>query len=161
MRLRRLRSADWLTGVAGLVLLLLLWAPWYTVAGGTLSAWDAFAIIDVVLALTALLAIAVPLVTAAKDTPSLPVAVDVLAASVSVIALLLVLIRLLALPGDGAATGREWGVVAGTLAVLGTVAASWWALRDESAPGLRPGPEPRAMHAPPPGAGPEPAPRDM
>src|SRR3954469_449222 len=113
MNLRRLRSADWLTGVAGLVLLLLLWAPWYEVSDGTVSAWDAFAIVDVVLAIAALLAIAVPLVTAARDTPSVPVTVDVVTAAVSVLALLLVLIRLLVLPGGESATGREWGVVAG------------------------------------------------
>ena len=156
MNVRRLRPADWLTGASGLALLLLLWAPWYSVSDGTINAWSAFAIIDLWLALTALLAIAVPLVTAARETPEIPVALDVVTAAVTVFAVLLVVIRLLAVPGGEVVTGREWGVFAGTVAVLGTFFGTWWAMRDESAPALRPPPEVRTMPAPPPGAGPEP-----
>jgi hypothetical protein len=155
MNLRRVRPADWLTGVSGLALLVLLWAPWYGVADRTVNAWGAFAVIDLWLALTALLAIAVPVVTAARDTPEIPVALGVVTAAVTVIAVLLTLIRLLFLPGDGV-DGREWGLYAGALAVLGTFAGAWLAVRDESAPALRRHPDTQVMPAPPPGAGPEP-----
>jgi hypothetical protein len=156
MNVRRLRPADWLTGVSGLALLLLLWAPWYGVSDGTINAWSAFAVIDLWLALTALLAIAVPVVTANRDSPALPVAFDVITAAVSVIAVLLVIIRLLAIPGGEVADSREWGLYLGALATLGTCVGSWWAMRDESAPGLREPPQARTVAAPPPGAGPEP-----
>jgi hypothetical protein len=135
MDLHRLRTADWLTGVSGLALLLLLWAPWYTVSGGDRSAWSAFTLVDLWFALTALLGVAAPVVTAVRDAPALPVAIDVLCWSAAAIAVLLVLIRLLALPSP--VTGRDWGLYAGAVAVLGVCAGAWRAMRDESAPGIR------------------------
>src|SRR4051794_8959118 len=132
MSLRRLRPPDVLTGLAGAALLALLWAPWYSTAGAGLNAWSAFAAVDLWLALTALLAIAVPVVTAARDTTPLPVAVDVVSGTVAAFAVLLVAIRLLVRPGGDAVTGLDWGAVAGAVAVLGACAGSWWALRDES-----------------------------
>src|SRR4051794_24341868 len=116
MDVRRLRPADWLTGVSGLALLLVLWAPWYAVSGGGLSGWGGFALIDLWLALTALLAIAVVPVTAARDTTAVPVALDVVCATVATLALLLVVIRLVFVPEGDVVTGRDWGVWVGTLA---------------------------------------------
>lgn len=149
MAVHRLRPADWLTGVAGVALLVLLFVPWYGRDDGeTVSGWGAFAVTDVWLALTAVLAIAVALLTAARDSPSLPLAAAVVCATVSVIAVILVVLRLLALPQDALDT-REWGLFAGALAVLGVTFGSWSALRDERGPGLRPPPAPRAMPTPP------------
>src|SRR4051794_20155293 len=156
MSVRRLRIGDWITGVSGVVLLLVLWAPWYAAGAGDLTAWSAFALIDLWLALTALAAVAVPIATAARDTPAVPVALDVVTWAVALIATLLVLFRLLALPGGDVVTGREWGVVVGTVAVLGVLAGAWIAMRDESAPGIRQPERFEPMAAPPPGGGPEP-----
>jgi hypothetical protein len=156
MDLQRLRPADWLTGVAGLASLLLLWAPWYSVGDGTVNGWQTLGLIDVLIALTALLAIALWVVTATRDTPELPVAMDVLTATPASLTALLVIFRLLDVPGGRAITGREWGVVAATVAMIAVAAGAWAALRDESAPGLRPRPEIEPMPAPP-AAGPSPA----
>jgi hypothetical protein len=156
MDLRRLRIGDWITGLGGLVLLLSLWAPWYAVGDGDLTAWAAFGLIDLWLLLTALLALAVPVGTALKDSPAVPVALDVITWAVSLIALILVLIRLLAEPHGDVVTGREWGSIAGTLAVLAVFAGAWLAMRDESAPAIRQPERFEPMSAPPPGAGPEP-----
>lgn len=154
MSLHRLRPADWVTGLSGLVLLVALFAPWYAADGADVSGWSAFAVIDLWLALTALGALAVLVLTAVRDSPAVPVAADVLTWTVAVIAVVLVVIRLLALPGE--ATDREWGSLLGALAVIGVCAGAWWAFRDESAPGIRQPDAVRAMHAPPPGTGPEP-----
>jgi hypothetical protein len=156
MDLERLRIGDWITGLSGLVLLLSLWMPWYAVSDGTISAWAAFGLIDLWLLLTALLAVAVPVATALKDDPAVPVALDVITWAVALIATVLVVIRLLAEPHGDIVTGREWGVFLGTLAVLGVLAGSWLAMRDEAAPGIRQPDRFEPMPAPPPGAGPEP-----
>jgi hypothetical protein len=161
MNLRRVRIADRVTGACGLALLLLLWAPWYAVSDGSLNAWSALGLIDLWLALTALLAISVPIVTAARDTTAVPVAVDVVCAVVATLALLLVLLRLLFVPDGDVVTGRDWGVWLGALATLGLFAAAWLAVRDESAPRLRPAPAPERLAVPPPGRGPEPVARDI
>jgi hypothetical protein len=157
VKLERLRPADWLTGIAGLLSFLLLWAPWYGVSDGTVSGWSSLAIIDVFVLVTAALAIVTWVITALRDSPELPIAFDVLTAPVASLTTLLVLTRLLDTPGGKAITDRHWGVVAAFVAVLATAAGAWWAMRDERAPGLRPGPEVRAMLAPPAGTGGEPA----
>jgi len=154
MSLHRLRPADWITGVSGLVLLVALFLPWYGADGADVSGWSAFAVVDLWLALTALGALAVLTLTAMRDSPTVPVAADVLTWTVAVVAVLLVVLRLLALPGE--ATEREWGSLLGALAVLGVCSGAWWAFRDESAPGIRQPDAIRAMQAPPPGTGPEP-----
>jgi hypothetical protein len=149
----RLRAADWLTGIAGLASLLLLWAPWYGVSDGTINGWQGFGLIDVFVVVSALLGIATLLVTASRDTPELPVMMDVVTAPIASLTALLVLIRLLDLPFAEVTTGREWGVFAGTVAVVLTAAGAWMAMRDERAPGLRPNPEARTLPAPGAGAG--------
>ncbi len=156
MDVQRLRSGDWITGLGGLVLLLSLWAPWYAVGDGDITAWSAFGLIDLWLVLTALLAIAVPVATALKDSPAVPVALDVVTWAVALIATILVLIRVLAEPQGDIVTGREWGLLVGALAVLTVLAGAWLAMRDESAPGIRQPERFEPMAAPPPGAGPEP-----
>ena len=149
MSLHRLRPADWLTGIAGLSVLLLLFAPWYGVADGTLTGWQAFGVADLWLALTALVAIAVLVVTALRDAPALPVALDVVCTTVAALGVLVVLFRLLDVPHDDVVTGREWGLYAAAVAVPVLLAGAWWAMRDESAPGLRPPPPVRTLPAPP------------
>src|SRR5215208_6271891 len=81
MDLRRVRVWEWLTGLAGVVLLVSLFLPWYGVepaegvsgaVEGTTNAWDAFTVIDVILALAALGAIALPVIAAAQRTAAVP-----------------------------------------------------------------------------------------
>jgi Na+/melibiose symporter-like transporter len=160
MQLNRLRPADWLTGLSGVALILLLFAPWYTVSDGSDSGWKAFGLIDVWFVITAVLAICTWVSTARRDAPAVPLAFTVLTATAAVLALLLVIIRLIDLPGGKAITGRDWGLFAGALAVLGIFAGSWWALHDERAPGLRRTPEARTFTVPAAGAGPRAADAD-
>jgi hypothetical protein len=154
MSMHRLRPADWVAGVSGLVLLVALFLPWYAGGGTDVSGWGAFAVIDLWLALTAVGGLAIVALTAMRDSPAIPLVAGVVTWSVALIAVVLVLIRLLAPPGD--ATERELGCLLGALAVLGVFAGALWALRDEAAPGLRQPPAAELMRAPPPGAGPEP-----
>ena len=121
-----MRRAEPIAGLGGVLLLVSLFLPWYDAAtvvtrgsaGGTttsslgsISAWQAFAVIDVLLAALALLAIAVPVVSAATPGPAKSVGTAVLASALGWIAVVLVAFRLLDNPGPlGSAPGWAWRV---------------------------------------------------
>jgi hypothetical protein len=127
MDLRRLRVGEWLVGACGVLMLVALFAPWY--GNPSSSAWEAFTILDVILALLALAALSVPLVTATHRVPAVPLAIESLTALFGSIGVVLVLIRVLNLPDD--LHGREWGLWLGLVAALGIVAGGLVAMRDE------------------------------
>jgi hypothetical protein len=136
MDLRRLRAGEWTVAGSGVVLLLALFLPWYTVdSGQSATAWQLFAVLDVVLALIAASALALLIVTATQPVPAVPVALAGLVTLAGVVATVLVLIRIVDLP-DGAA-GREWASWLGLAGSLGIVGGGMLAVRDErlSAPG--------------------------
>jgi hypothetical protein len=156
MDFRRLRVGEWVVGASGLLLLVALFLPWYELGQGIVvgppavldahaSAWDAFSILDVLLAIGALAAIAVVFVTAAHATPAVPLALESLVALLGLLLLLLVVFRL-ADPPDisflestaGAATrervdeiDRAAGAWLGLLGALGIFAGGMVAMRDE------------------------------
>jgi len=150
----RLRAADIVAGVGGLALLVTLFLPWYgfeapaartegaltvlnLVSGDpTPSAWQAFSVVDILLALTALLAIALPVVTAVTSGPAKPVAFAVLSSVGSILALLLVLWRLIDAPGDG--LELRYGAWLGLAAAVVMLGGCWGAMRDERTPGQAP-----------------------
>ena len=51
MDLRRLRAGEWIAGVAGLVLLVALFLPWYGDEAGSRTGWQSLGALDVVLAI--------------------------------------------------------------------------------------------------------------
>jgi hypothetical protein len=159
MDLRRLRVGEWITAIAGLVLLASLFAPWYDAdapASGSPSGFEALAVLDVVLALIAAGAVALLVITAAQRLPAVPLAFNVFVTLGGLLAVLLVLIRVADLP-DGAGA-REWGLWLGLAGALGIAAGSLVALRDErpSRPGRytdqsgRPAPPPPEVEPIPP-----------
>jgi uncharacterized membrane protein HdeD (DUF308 family) len=125
MDLRRLRTGEWITGASGLALLVALFVPWYE----DVSGWEAFAVLDLILLLLALAAVSVPVVTAVQRVPAFPLALESLTALFGIGGLVLVLFRVLNLPGD--AHGREWGLWLALAGVLGIVAGALVAMRDE------------------------------
>lgn len=160
MDLRRLRVGEWIVGASGVLLLVALFLPWYGDPSST--AWESFTVLDVILALLALAAVTVPVVTAAQRVPALPLAVESLTALFGLLALILVLIRVLNLPGE--AHGREIGLWLGLVATLGIFAGGLIGMRDErrspqgrhvdlSGMPVSSQPEIEKLPAPPPGAG--------
>ena len=147
MRLQRVRPMDWVAGAVGVVLLVVLALPWYDLLDGTLSAFMAFSFVDLWLAATALLAIAIPIVTAWRDSPSVPIAVAVAAEAFAWIAVLLVLWRAIDDPGEGLQPTAM--PLIGVLVTLALAIVVWLAIRDERAPGLKPAPPARTMPVPP------------
>jgi hypothetical protein len=134
MDLRRLRAGEWIAALGGTALLVSLFFTWYS-RDEALSAWQAFAITDMLLALVALSALSVVPVTAAQRMPAVPLALDAFVALAGKVAVLLVLIRMVSPPGDAEGLGAGiWLALAGSAAI---VAAGWIAMRDErlSGPG--------------------------
>jgi hypothetical protein len=129
MDLRRLRAGEWLAGLSGLVLLVALFLPWYADEAGSRTGWQALGALDVVLALVALSALAIPVVTAFHRVPALPLAHQSLTVLVGLLAVVLVLIRVLNMPDW--ADGREWGLWVALAATVGVVAGGLLAMRDE------------------------------
>jgi len=129
MDLRRLRSGEWIAGISGLVLLVALLMPWYGDDAGSRTGWQSLGALDVVLALVALSALSVPVVTAFHRVPAVPLAHQSLNTLVGGVAVLLVLIRVLNMPDW--ASGREWGLWVALAATAGVAAGDLLAMRDE------------------------------
>ncbi len=125
MDLRRLRAGELIAGAAGLVLLVSLFLSWYDGQSG----WESLGIHDAILALVALDALAIPIVTAAYRAPALPLAHQSLTVLIAAVAVLLVLGRVLNIPDW--ADAREGGLWVAFLATLGVVAGGLLAIRDE------------------------------
>lgn len=62
------RIWDWLVGVAGLVIVIGVFTPWYRSNQENWTAWKTMMLIDLLLVLTGLLAMALPLVAGLKAT---------------------------------------------------------------------------------------------
>ena len=127
-----MRAWDWLTGLAGLVLFVSLFLPWYGAGGTDATAWEAFTVIDVVLAIAALSAIALVVVATAQRTAALSQSVAAFVMLLAVPAAILAVVRLLNLPGDG--LSREAGVWIGTAAALGLCAFCYRSVADTRFP---------------------------
>jgi hypothetical protein len=127
MDLRRLRVGEWIVGACGVLLLVALFLTWYS--DPKVSGWEAFTFLDLILAVVALAAISVPIVTAAHRVPALPLALESLTALLGLIALVLVVIRVLNLPGE--ADTREVGVWLGLVTTLGIFGGGMLGMRDE------------------------------
>jgi hypothetical protein len=156
-----------MVGCWGLVLLVSLFLPWYGVDAGvaeragwtayaplgaaTVTGWESLDVLDVILAMLALAAIAVPIVTAAYGTPAVPLAHESLVGLVALIATVLVLFRVIDLPGG--ADERELGLWAALVATLGIFGSALVAMRDQRMPGS-PMPDIDQMPAPRPEGGP-------
>jgi hypothetical protein len=159
-----MRKAEPVAGAGGLLLLVSLFMTWYdgsvetsgtqtagaivSVAFSEASGWEVFSVVDVLLALSALVAIAVPLVSAFTRGPAKSIGIAVIASTITPLALLIVVFRIL-FPPDvepvvlGSITARltlspglgAWLSLAGALIAF---VGAWMSMRDESTPGAAP-----------------------
>jgi len=148
--MRRVRGADWIAGAGGVALLASLFTGWYS--GAALSApgvgyapldlglngWQAFSVLDLVLALLALSPLALVALQATRDSPSLPVAFSVLSTVAGALALLLILYRIVDQPGPNEAVEVELGAWLGLAAATAMTAGGWRSMRVEAMPGVPP-----------------------
>lgn len=149
MNLRRVRLGEWVAGACGVALLAFMLLTWYdaeakdagkaTVTGkAEQTPWEAFAVLDVVLALTGAMAIVLVVVTATQRTPAVPIALVSLTAFVAMVATVWLAIRIASPPaaeGSNLETTRELALWLGLAACAGITGGSLAGMRDES-PGL-------------------------
>lgn len=148
-------------GLGGLAVLSVMFADWYELilpedpdapAFGDefwFNAWQAFSIVDVILALAAVMALTAVVLTAVQPTAAVPLALSSLTTIVAIVAFVLVTYRVISPPDLGAGDGLEaarltgaWlGLVATTLLTAGCLAS----IRDERLPRAEHQVEPRLV----------------
>jgi hypothetical protein len=126
---RRLRPAEALAGVAGLVLAVSLFLPWFEFAGVREDAWQALTVAEIPAALAALAALGLVLATVTQRSPAVPLAVAVVTAVLGLVSLIVVAVRAIALPAG--ATDRCYGLWLGLAGSLAVLIAAMLSLRDE------------------------------
>src|SRR3954452_13781137 len=131
-----MRKAEPIAGLGALILLLSLFLRWNAHETG----WQAMSVIDIVLALLALLALAVPVTSVATKGPAKAIGTALLAAAFVWPAIVLVAVKLLSDSDSGA-----WLALAGAILAW---AGSWFSLKDEATPGAA-GPDVPRPPAPP------------
>jgi len=157
--MRRFRAGEILAGASGGVLLASMFLDWYSVSADAalgadgqvrgVSAWGAFTVVDVFLALVALLGIALALSQVVGRGPALPVALGVISTTLALAGTVLLLYRILNQPGPNEVIGVSMGAWVGLAACLGVFAGGWLALSDERPRPVDPvPPEPRRRPTP-------------
>jgi hypothetical protein len=143
--MRRLRDGEWLAGGGAVALLASLFLDWY----GTGSAWQAFAVVDVVVAALALVPIALVALQATRRSPALPVAFSVFTVLAGALATLLIAVRILDPPGSEAPSEVHRGAWLALVAAVVVTVGGWRSMRVERIPGV-PEPPMEELPAPPP-----------
>jgi hypothetical protein len=158
---RWLKPGDVLAGVGGVLVLVALLVPWYSLSlpGDALqgvavrvSGWEAFTVVDVLLALAGLAGIALTVASATRRSPVLPVSLGAIASVVGFVATLLVLVRILDQPGPDEFLDVAIGAWIALVGALAITAGAWSSMSDERNRGVEP--VPVELRATPP-AGPE------
>lgn len=149
MDVDRLRTGEMIAGISGAALLVLMFLPWFGIDFGdaaedvandlgivvpgvdtsvNLNAWESFEFIDLVLLVTAVVAIGTAVATATASTVALPVAASAITAGLGILSTLLIVYRLLDTPGG---TDRKIGVFLGLIAAAGVAWGGWSLMREE------------------------------
>jgi hypothetical protein len=127
--LRRLRPAELLALVAGTLLAVALFLPWYEFGGVQHDAWNSLTVAELPAAVAALLALALVVATILQRSPALPVALAVWTTTVGFVAVIAVVARVLVWPG--AASERCYGLWLALAGAIGVLVAGWLSMRDE------------------------------
>jgi hypothetical protein len=130
VELRRLSWGDRLAAIGGIVMLVALFLPWYSVDGKDLTAWEAMAFDDVILAVTAVLAIAAAFVVSLRALSSISVAITSMAIMPAAVCLVVTVYRLVspAPSGDASLEVGAWLALAASVAIA---VGAWNGANDE------------------------------
>jgi peptidoglycan/LPS O-acetylase OafA/YrhL len=128
LRLARLRTGEWIAGMAGVVLLVVMFLRWYQVDSRSIDAWEAFSVTDIFLAAAAIAGILAAVLTAANTKPDAPITWESGTVLVAFIAAILATYRLIDPPDN---LTRCYGVYLGLIAVLAVLVGAFLAERDE------------------------------
>ncbi len=142
----RISFGEMVAAVSGLILLIVMFFPWYQVEAGmagsnSSNAWEVFSFVDLLLLLVVLVAVGVAVARATGAMPTqLPAPPGMIVAAAGALALLLIIFRLISIPGgdvniDGVDFDRQIGIFLGLLAAAGITFGGFTAMneRNESA----------------------------
>jgi hypothetical protein len=137
MDVSRLNRGEQIAGVAGILLILIMFIfDWFSVDAGPISfgfnAWESFDFIDIVLFLASVAGIGLALTAASSTEVNAPVALSAVTAGLGILAAILVLYRIIDPPG-GDGVGRDIGVWLGFLASAAVAYGGWAAMQEEGA----------------------------
>jgi hypothetical protein len=147
--LRWLKPGDGLAALGGVLVLVSLFLPWYSVTlpsadapavGRDLTGWQAFSVIDILLALAGLVGIGLAVTVVTRRTPAVPVAFAVVGSITGVLAVLLVLVRILDQPGPNQFLDVAVGAWVALAGALGLTAGAWRSISDERNRGVHAAP---------------------
>jgi ABC-type multidrug transport system fused ATPase/permease subunit len=147
----KVRVGEMVAAAGGVLLLVVMFLPWYGVRGReeTLTAWAAFSVVDIVLALAAVLGILLLVVQVVGRGPAGPVALGVIVAVVSIVAFVLAAYRILNQPGPNEFVSVRVGAWLGLLATAVSAGGTWVSISDERPrPVDPPSPEPERRPTP-------------
>jgi len=143
MDLGKLRTGELIAGIAGVLLLIVMFFAWYGVGGSIgefaeaagvdtdVNAWQAFDFVDLLLFITAIVAIAAAALAASGRSVALPVAASVVVTILGILVTLLVLYRIVNQPGPNDVVDVKFGAYLGFLICLGIAAGGFMAMADE------------------------------
>jgi hypothetical protein len=135
----RLRDGELIAGAGGLALLAAMFLHWYgidvRIVVSEETAWQAFGVLDVVLALLALVPLALVFFQATRRSPAIPVAFSVFTALAGALAALLILYRIVNQPGPNDLVDVQAGAWLGLLAALVIAGGGWRSIRVEPVSG--------------------------
>jgi hypothetical protein len=140
---RRLSWGEWLAGACGVLMLVALFLPWYSVGASKLTAWQSMAADDVILAVAAVLAISAAVIVSLRRLSSLSVAATTLAIMPAAVGLVITIYRL-ASPAPPQDASLELGAWLGLVAAAGIAVGAWNGAVDEGPARRNPSAERRA-----------------
>lgn len=148
----RLRLGELIAGIAGLILLFSLFLSWYSVGGDfgggpagafakklldqgeidtSLTAWQAFSWLDLVLFVTGVVAIATAVLQMTQRTVAVPVAASVVTTALGLLATLWILYRIVNQPGPNDVLDVSLGAYLGLLASGAIALGGYLSMREE------------------------------
>ena len=134
-----------MAGACGAALLVALFLDWFRAGSARASAWEAFGTLDVALAVVALMALALAVVTAAHRSQAVPLAIGALLVLVGLAVSVWLAFRAASPPDVAPAHGpratgyrppveRQAGLWIGLVACVGSTLAALVSIRDERFP---------------------------
>jgi hypothetical protein len=132
--MRRVRTGELVSAAGAVVLLISMFLDWYGLSDPlpfAANAWQAFGVVDLLLAVVIALGLALLAFQFVGRGPALPVAIEVVTSTLALIALLLVAYRILNQPGPNDAVDVRFGAWLGLVAVAVVFWGAWKSLTDE------------------------------
>jgi hypothetical protein len=134
-----------IAGISGFALFVFMFFNWFgvttpgqiegvpIVVQGSVSAWEAFDFVDLVLLLAVIAAVGLLVLSASQASVNLPVAASAITAGLGILAALLVLYRVIEPPDivEGLDVSRKIGVYLGLIASAGIAIGGWMAMQEE------------------------------